>query len=63
MKSAKYKFSYGVTRRNNHLGLVRRRVGRGGRIILDRYSHYYNNENSFNYKNHEITTMSDCEKM
>ena len=50
--ASKYKFAYGVAKNNKHLGLVRRRVGRGGRIVLDRNSYYNKNNND-----------SDCLKM
>jgi hypothetical protein len=51
-----YYYGYAITKRNRHLGLVRRRVGRGGRILFDKYNQHYNlfknnkdtNKNSIN---------------
>ncbi len=34
---AREKYGYMITKNKRHLGLLRRRVGRGGRIVLDRY--------------------------
>lgn len=33
----RYYYGYAITRKHRHLGLVRRRMGRGGRIVLDRF--------------------------
>ena len=42
-------YGYVITKRNRHLGLVRRRAGRGGRIILDKF-------------NEDLTdSISDCD--
>ncbi len=35
--STRAKYGYMITKNSKHLGLLRRRVGRGGRIVLDRY--------------------------
>jgi hypothetical protein len=37
-----YYYGYAITKRNRHLGLVRRRIGRGGRILFEKYNHHYN---------------------
>lgn len=39
-------YGYAITKHNRHLGLVRRRLGRGGRILLDKF-----NENVIDFKN------------
>ncbi len=34
-----YYYGYAITKHNRHLGLVRRRVGRGGRILFEKFNH------------------------
>ena len=47
-----YYYGYAITKHNRHLGLVKRRLGRGGRILFEKKNHHYN----------VITTESDKEK-